>query len=141
VSPVAKPSPTAALVRADEHDWLAEAQHIAGLYTPPHTGRPSIITDVFRVQKLLRAVANGNYLETACALAGIPKSTLHNWRQAAEAGDIPCIAFLNAIEKAEAIAESEAVRNVREAGKLPQFWAAEMTFLERRKPDRWGRSA
>lgn len=31
------------------------------------------------------------------------------------------------------------LQNVRAAGKLPQFWAAEMTYLERRHPDRWGR--
>jgi len=28
---------------------------------------------------------------------------------------------------------------VRAAGKQPQFWAAEMTYLERKYPDRWGR--
>jgi hypothetical protein len=28
---------------------------------------------------------------------------------------------------------------VRKAGELPQFWAAEMTYLERRFPEKWGR--
>lgn len=123
----------------DTVDWLSEAQHIASLHQPASTGRPSVITDLFRVQKLLRLVAAGNYIETACAAAGFPKSTLHNWKRAATDGDLAAIAFVNALEKAEAIAEAEANGNVREAGKLPQFWAAAMTHLERRHPDRWGR--
>ncbi len=31
------------------------------------------------------------------------------------------------------------VRNVRKASQLPQFWAAGMTVLERKFPDKWGR--
>ena len=54
-------------------------------------------------------------------------------------GDEAAIAFRDAIEKAEALAESETVRNVRQASKLPQFWAAGMTYLERKHPERWGR--
>jgi hypothetical protein len=33
------------------------------------------------------------------------------------------------------------VRKVRAAGRDPRFWAAEMTYLERRHPHRWGRRA
>lgn len=47
--------------------------------------------------------------------------------------------FMETVEKLEAEAECDAIRNVRQAGKLPQFWAAEMTYLERKYPDRWGR--
>lgn len=31
------------------------------------------------------------------------------------------------------------VAKVREAGKDPRFWAASMTYLERRHPERWAR--
>lgn len=59
--------------------------------------------------------------------------------QKAEEGDPRYQAFAHVVRAAEAIAESSAVRNVRAAGKQPQFWAAEMTYLERKYPDRWGR--
>lgn len=49
------------------------------------------------------------------------------------------MAFVDAVEKAEAQAEADMVHNVRAASKLPQFWAAGMTIMERKNPDRWGR--
>jgi hypothetical protein len=48
--------------------------------------------------------------------------------------------LVDALEKAQADSESDAVQDVRKAGKAgPQFWAASMTRLERRHPDRWGK--
>ena len=44
-----------------------------------------------------------------------------------------------AVKLAEAEAEAESVRYVRAASRDPRFWAAGMTFLERRHPDRWKR--
>lgn len=102
-------------------------------------GAPSKLADPDTVQTFLATIADGNYRETACKLAGINRSTLKRWLDAAEAGDARAIAFRNALEKAEAQAESETVCNVRNASKLPQFWAAGMTWLERKSPDRWGR--
>lgn len=123
----------------DEYDWIAEAQHIASLYEH-EVGRPSAITDINRVQKVLQLVAAGNYIETAAKAAGFSKVTLYNWKKAAEGGNVAAIAFVNALEKAEAIAEADAVTDVRKAGKAgPQFWAASATRLERRHPDRWGK--
>jgi len=130
----------AALTLADSVDWLLEARTIADLYTPPAIGRPSLLTDVYRVEKILRYIGQGNYLETACLAAGIDRNTLHNWRQAAKDGNLAAIAFIRSLEKAEALAELDAVEDVRKAGKAgPQFWAASATRLERRHPDRWGK--
>jgi len=42
-------------------------------------------------------------------------------------------------EEAEADVERRAVRNTLKAGEKDAFWAANMTFLERRYPERWGR--
>lgn len=123
-----------------EHDWLAEAREIARLYEPPHTGRPSALTDIYRVEKVLRLIAQGNYLETACLAAGFNRGTLHDWKQQAKDGNVAAIAFTVAMEKAEALAEADAVSDVAAAGKAgPQFWAASATRLERRHPDRWGK--
>jgi hypothetical protein len=58
---------------------------------------------------------------------------------AAGPGEERYAVIAEAIETAAALAESEAVRHVRKAGEHPQFWAASMTYLERRYPDRWGR--
>jgi hypothetical protein len=98
-----------------------------------------MVSDPDTVQVFLAAIADGNYRETACKLAGISKQTLYNTIKRAEHGDNSAQAFVDALEKAEALAESETVRNVRQASKLPQFWAAGMTWLERKSPDRWGR--
>jgi hypothetical protein len=116
-----------------------DAQAIADAYTPPHTGKPSTIADDAKVQILLEAVQDGCYIETAAKLAGIAKATLYNWTKRGKDGEQPFAAFLDALEKAEARAEADAIRNIRQAGKLPQFWAAEMTYLERRHPEKWGR--
>jgi hypothetical protein len=117
------------------------AKRIASLYEPPPIGRPSsVITDVQRVYKLLSKIAEGNYVETAVKSAGIAKQTFYNWREQAQAGNIAAIALVDAIEKAEADAESDAVNDVKQAGKAgPQYWAASMTRLERRHPERWGK--
>lgn len=117
-----------------------QAEQIADIYSrETHIGAPSSLGDPDTVQQLLAAVADGNYRETACRLAGISKVTFYNWLKRAEQGDEAAQAFVNALEKAEAAAESETVRNVRNASKLPQFWAAGMTWLERKSPDKWGR--
>ena len=122
----------------DETDWLTVAQRIASLYQPPHTGRPSnCLTDVYRVHKLLTLIARGNYPEVAVRSAGFSKQTYYNWREQAKGGNIAAIALLDALEKAEADGEAEAVEDVRKAGKSPQFWAASMTRLQRRHRERW----
>jgi len=115
-----------------------QAEQIADSYQP-NGGRPAIISNPDKVQVFLAAIADGNYRETALKLAGIAKQTYYNTLKRAEAGDEAAQAFVDAVEKAEAFAESETVRNVRNASKQPQFWAAGMTWLERKSPEKWGR--
>lgn len=115
-----------------------QAEQIANAYLP-NGGRPSMTSDADTVQVLLAAIAEGNYRETACKLAGISKVTFYNTLKRAEAGEPSAVAFVNALEKAEACAENELVNNVRRASQLPQFWAAGMTLLERKSPEKWGR--
>src|SRR5262249_48680222 len=57
----------------------------------------------------------------------------------AEKGNPRFAAVACVIAIAEARAMASAVRNVRAAGRHPQFWAAEMTYLERKNPELWGR--
>lgn len=115
------------------------AEQIADAYTPQSYGKPSLLEDPDKVQLLLAALQDGNYRETACRVAGIAKATFYNILKRAEQGEEGAKLFVDAVEKAEALAESATVHNVREASKLPQFWAAGMTWLERKSPDKWGR--
>jgi hypothetical protein len=120
-------------------DLTAQAQAIAAQYQPPHIGRPAALSDAAVIQEFLERIQAGNYPETAAQLAGLSANTIRNWVERGETGEAGYVEFLRAYKRASAIAEAEAVANVRRAGKLPQFWTAEMTFLERRHPDRWGK--
>jgi hypothetical protein len=88
---------------------------------------------------LLEAVHNGNYIETAAELAGLSKVTVYDWLKRGEANETPYNVFANALKRATARAEAAEVAKVRNAGNDPRFWAASMTYLERRHPDRWAR--
>jgi len=46
---------------------------------------------------------------------------------------------MESLKKAEAQAEAELVRVVRETATKKKEWLPAITFLERRHPDRWGR--
>lgn len=115
-----------------------QAEQIADAYLP-NGGRPALTADPDKVQLFLACIRDGNYRETAYKQAGIAKQTFYNTLKRAEQGDVAAQAFVDAVEKAEADAEADTVRNVRNASKSPQFWAAGMTWLERKSPDRWGR--
>jgi hypothetical protein len=91
------------------------------------------------LQLLLAAISDGVSYESACRSAGIAPRTIYNWKTRAESGDEAAIAFVQALEKAEADTERKAVRNTLKAGESPQFWAANMTYLERKYPEKWGR--
>jgi hypothetical protein len=119
----------------------AQAEGIADLYRrETHIGAPSLLADPNTIHTLLAAVQDGNYVETACKLAGISKASYYNLKKRAESGDEPAMAFVDALEKAEALAESQMVGCVSKAAQAgPQFWAAGMTLLERRHPERFGK--
>lgn len=120
-------------------DLARIAADIAHAYQPPATGRPADIGNADIVQELLEAVNNGNYIETACDLAGLSKTTVYDWIKRGEANQTPYKAFANALKRAQARAEAAEVTKVRNAGNDPRFWAASMTYLERRHPERWAR--
>lgn len=98
-------------------------------------GRPTKLTPEVQAV-IIEAVEAGNYFETAAMLAGICKATLYNWIESGEAGELPFAEFLDALKSAESKAEAAALAVVRAA---PDRWQANMTFLERRHPSRWGR--
>jgi hypothetical protein len=94
---------------------------------------------------LIDALRKGNYIGTACALAEISTSTLDRWRKRAEKAlegysicekDKPYVEFYKRFNKAGAEAESEALEVVQKGG---TGWQAKAWFLERTKPDKYGR--
>ena len=115
------------------------AKRLADAYQPPENGRPSSFGDPDTLTQLLTAIAAGNRRETACQLAGISGRTLYRWIEQGEAGEEPQAAFVRELKRAEAISEAKIVANVIAASEKPQFWAAGMTYLERKYPEHWGR--
>jgi hypothetical protein len=99
-------------------------------------GRPTKLTPTLQRQ-LCKAVASGLYLEVACELVGVGRSTTYRWLSQADGGEPKYVAFRDALKKARAQAEQRALAAVLRAGKrswLPMAW-----FLERSAPQRWGR--
>lgn len=101
-------------------------------------GRPTKLTP--ELQELLcRIISEGNYLETACAIAGIRRQTVRNWmRTGARQKRGAKREFLDAIKKAFATAEAKNVRIIATAAS--EQWTAAAWMLERKYPKRWGRN-
>ena len=109
-------------------------------------GAPSKLSDE-KTAKLVEYLEAGNYLETASALVGIRRQTVHNWsREAArilDSGKPPknehekcLLRFLDAIEKAMATGEAKDLARV--GAHADKQWQAAAWRLERRYPDRYG---
>jgi len=136
-----------AQTRSDEATSLSLSEALAALHAHAeeaqrtHNGRELTVFEKHpdRIGRLVDALTAGNYRDTAATLSGIAARSVRGWMEAAERGDSRYEAVAQVIRIAEALAEAASVRNVRAAGKDPRFWAADMTYLERRYPDRWAR--
>ena len=99
-------------------------------------GRPTKLTDEIQ-QAILDALSMGNFVETACAVAGIHKDTFYHWLKLAD--DAPNgrhAKFRAAVQQAMAQAENDAVSLITAAGTTQ--WQALAWRLERMYPERWG---
>lgn len=98
-------------------------------------GRPSKYTQARR-DRILEALAEGHYVETAARLGGISPTTYYEW-----VAELP--EFAEATQKARAKAEDDLVGHIRAAaagvGELPPQWTAAAWILERTRPERFGR--
>ena len=112
---------------------------VAHLPVPSRAGRPVTLTRQ-KIGSLSQHMRAGNFAVTACALEGIAESTFYFWLEQAERAvkegrTSLYVELLESIKKASAEAES---RNVKTAQEGRVGWQANMTWLERRFPDRWG---
>lgn len=120
-------------------EWLEFAELLAAHYTPPATGRHSIIGNKEIIARILTFLAQGSWRDTACHRAGTTAVTFNALLKRGEEGETPFNAFLWAVKRAEGVAEDDQVSLVRAAGKDPKFWAAAATWLERKFPDKYAR--
>lgn len=103
-------------------------------------GRPTKLTLALQ-KRFLAIIRDGSYLTPACEAVGISYQTFQNWRERGELEKTGrYVEFLVAYKKASAQSEVSALGAIRKAMKKPHHWTAAMTFLERRFPERWGKT-
>lgn len=110
-------------------------------------GRPCLL-DKKMHDRLVSLVAGGNYYTVACAACNISYEVFNHWMRIGinlakdydNGKEIPkdrlkYLHFLHDIKKAEAFVETQVVGKIL----VDKDWKAQMTYLERKYPDRWGR--
>jgi hypothetical protein len=128
-------------------------------------GRPTKLTPDLQ-ERIVEAIRAGAYVETAAALAGVNKTTFYDWlRKGARAKRGAYHDFSLAVEEALAQSEADDLAVIEKAGRGYEVrrtkavrsedgtvettvetstrfdWQAAAWRLERRFPERWGRSA
>ena len=95
---------------------------------------PQLQTEIAKLLKL------GCYIETACAMAGISRSTYYNWINKAKTSNRrnKYTLFMDAVTHAQACDEERLVRNIRLSSKGK--WRASAWMLERRFTNNWGKT-
>lgn len=104
-----------------------------------------------KFQRLIEALAAGNYMTIACEYAGIGESTVYRWLAqardefaAVSQGRIPDKEAMRVVEMAEAINNARAEAETRNVFLIQRAakegtWQAAAWWLERTAPKRWGR--
>ena len=102
-------------------------------------------SDPIIIARIATATQRGHPLHTAATLAGIGATTAKDWRtigdEQLEAGDEhgSHAAFALALKQAEARLVARRLKRIDKAGQRGN-WAADMTLLERRFPQDFGRN-
>lgn len=100
-------------------------------------GRPTKFSKAI-ADEIITYVMAGNYVETACAIAGVDKKTFYTWLAKGHSDKSGVyVQFLHAVEKAAAWSEARDLQAISDAGKTN--WTAKAWRMERRFPERWGR--
>ena len=104
------------------------------------SGRNTKLTEEL-IDRICEALRAGNYIETACAFAGIAPATYYRWVAESEQDDASelLVEFREAVKRARADAEVRNVALIQKAAQDPNKWQASAWWLERSFPARWGR--
>lgn len=101
-------------------------------------GRSSKLTPEVQ-KKIVSAIRAGNYAQVAAKYAGIGETTYYVWLQRGkEESRGKYKEFREAVKRAESEAEVRTVALIHRH--MESSWQAAMTYLERKFPDRWGRT-
>jgi len=98
--------------------------------------RPTKLTPVTK-EDIIKALRAGNSRRDSALYAGISETTFYSWMARGREGEPLYSEFLEAVEKAEA---QSVVRNVAIIQRAAEeTWQAAAWWLERKRPDDWGR--
>ena len=101
-------------------------------------GRPTKLTPELQAD-IIEALEHGMHQESAANRAGIAKGTFYNWlERGRNEPDTIYADFLDAVEKARARPEAEALEAIHVAWR-DGTWQAAAWFLERSHPQKYGR--
>jgi len=89
-------------------------------------------------KRIVDSLKAGNTVRQAAAAASVSTATFMAWKARGRRGEPRYVEFLEHCEKAEAEAEGEAVKIVRDAA-LDGTWQAAAWWLERRRWRQWCR--
>jgi hypothetical protein len=116
-------------------------------YRPP--GRPTRLTKDLQ-KRIIALVAAGNFASVAASAVGVPVETYYRWlrwgtmsdgelaarfERPSETMKATCRAFAEAIRTASSVAETDAIGAIV----TDPAWQARAWYLERTRPDRYGR--
>ncbi len=102
-------------------------------------GRPTKLNAEV-AEKICRLIRAGNFAETAACAAGIDRDTLRRWlKRGATEKRGPYRDLALSLDEAASVAEGRAVALIAKAGETQ--WQAAAWFLERKHPERWGRTS
>ncbi len=105
---------------------------------PDSRGRPPLLTPAVQA-KLCELLASGVIIKTAAGFVGVSKATIHRWMALGrKKGSGIYRQFRQEVLRALAQAEIREVLVINKAG--PKDWRAAAWILERRWPERWGRT-
>ena len=113
-------------------------------------GRPTLL-DEDRLNRITEALENGTAARHAIRAAGVTHTTYYNWLERGrkerdrrnanlpeDPTETPFLDFLDAVEKAEAVAATSHMQNIAQTA-LNGTWQASAWILERRFPRDYGR--
>jgi hypothetical protein len=89
-------------------------------------GRPTDYTDALAAG-ICEAIRAGQYKTTAARIAGLSPNTLFDWIKKSKAGIEPYVGFSDRVERAQALAEADALERIRRAGEPQQSRKVKVT--------------